>query len=86
MQFGWPGAVAKLVRHCCQAGTQHLLSRNAVLKCGQGMAGDSIRCDGDLERQRLQLLQVDGGEFIPLLDCLETQLEILLARLRSLVQ
>jgi hypothetical protein len=58
---------ADRIRQICQYSTEHFLFGNAFLKTGDCISGNSIHSHGDLERQRLQLLQVAGGELIVVL-------------------
>jgi hypothetical protein len=57
-------------RHTCQYSTKHFLLGDTFLKTAQGIGGNGIHGQGNLERQRLQLQQVGGSELIVGLDCL----------------
>jgi hypothetical protein len=57
------------IRQICKYSTEHFLLGNTFLKSGDCISGNSIHSHGDLERQRLQLLQVVGGELIVGLGC-----------------
>jgi len=84
--LGQPESFAHGVRHCRQAGAKHLLLRDTLLKPGQCIGGNSIHGNGNLERQRLQLLQIRIGDPIALLECIVVQLRSLLAGGLSLDQ
>src|ERR1035437_10331345 len=69
-----PESTADGVSHRCQTFTDQFLLRYTFLETGQCIGGNSIRGSRNLGGQRLQRLQVSGGDLIARLECLAVQL------------
>jgi hypothetical protein len=67
--LGGTSGYADIICQICQYGAEHFLFGNTLLKTADGISGDSVHSQRNLERQRLQLLQIAGGELIVGLDC-----------------